>query len=249
MSNLKLGIIMIDEPFYSKKFILNLIKKYEVEFVILHTDFISFKRIVKTFFIYRFKKFFITVLSVLKNIVVGGEINNILKKYKIKTIKTAKVNSDEVFEFTQNNEIDVLISFNCPEKIKKRLLDKPSKIPINIHLGYLPSYRGVFPVFHAFINKEKFVGATIHIMNENFDDGKILLQEKVEIEESDDMLTLYEKTFSLIPNLTIDALNGILHNNIELKSNDPEYGSYHSFPTFKEVIKYRKMTSKKVKNK
>jgi len=234
---------MIDEPFYSKKFILNLIKKYEIEFVILHTDFISFNRIVKTFFIYRFKKFFITVLYVLKNIVVGGEINNILKKYKIKTIKTGKVNSDEVFEFTENNQIDVLISFNCPEKIKKRLLDKPSKIPINIHLGYLPSYRGVFPVFHAFINKEKYVGTSIHIMNENFDDGKILIQEKVEVEDNDDMLTLYDKIFSLIPNLTLKVLRDIETGATKLIPNGPQNASYYSFPTFKEVFKYRKMTS------
>ena len=52
--------------------------------------------------------------------------------------------------------------------------------------------------------------------NENYDDGKILIQEKVKIEESDDMLTLYEKTFSLIPDLTIAALNGVFKNNIDL---------------------------------
>ena len=46
---------MIDEPFYSKEFILKMIKAYEVEFVILHTDFINLKRIIKTFFIYRLK--------------------------------------------------------------------------------------------------------------------------------------------------------------------------------------------------
>jgi methionyl-tRNA formyltransferase len=247
MGNLKVGIIMIDEPFYSEEFILKMIETYEVEFVILHTDFISLKRIIKTFFIYRLKNFIFTVFSVLRNNIYGGQINNILKNHKIKTMKTGDVNSNEVASFILDKDVDVLISFNCPQKIKSKLLNLPSKFPINIHLGYLPAYRGVFPIFHAFINEEKFVGTTIHVMNENFDDGKILVQEKVEIVESDNMLTLYEKTFSLIPRLTIDALNGILNNNIELKSNDPQYGSYHSFPTFKEVIKYRKMTSKKVK--
>ena len=240
---------MIDEPFYSKKFILKMIEAYKIEFVILHTDFINLKRIIKTFFIYGLKKFVSTVFSVLRNNINGGQINNILKNHKIKTIKTNDVNGNEVENFISDKDIDILISFNCPQKIKSNLLDLPSKFPINIHLGYLPTYRGVFPIFHAFINKENFVGVTIHIMNENYDDGKILIQEKVEIEKSDDMLTLYEKTFSLIPNLTIAALNGIFNNNIDLKSNDKQNGSYHTFPSFKDIIKYRKMTSRMLKKK
>lgn len=244
MENFKVGIIMIDEPFYSKEFILKMVETYEVEFVILHTDFISLNRIIKTFFIYRLKKFVLTVFSVLRNNFEGGQINNILKNYKINTIKTSDINGEEVENFISDKNIDILISFNCPQKIKSNLLNHASKFPINIHLGYLPRYRGVFPIFHAFINKEKFVGVTIHIMNENYDDGKILLQEKVEIEESDDMLTLYKKTFSLIPDLTIDALNRVYENNFHLKPNDKHSGSYHSFPSFKEIIRYRKMTSR-----
>tara|TARA_A100001035_G_C27779504_1_gene500965 strand:- start:1470 stop:2219 length:750 start_codon:yes stop_codon:yes gene_type:complete len=249
MENFKIGIIMIDEPFYSKEFILKMIKAYEVEFVILHTDFINLNRVIKTFFIYRLKKFVWTVVLVLRNSFNGGQINNLLKNHKIKTMKTNDINSLEVENFISDKDIDILISFNCPQKIKSNLLNLASKFPINIHLGYLPKYRGVFPIFHAFINKEKFVGVTIHIMNENYDDGKILIQKKVEIEESDDMLTLYEKTFSLIPDLTIAALNEVFKNNIDLKPNDKENGSYHSFPSFKEIIKYRKMTSRINKNK
>ena len=54
-------------------------------------------------------------------------------------------------------------------------------------------------------------------------------RKKVEIEESDDMLTLYKKTFSLIPDLTIDALNRVYENNFHLKPNDKHSGSYHHF--------------------
>ena len=39
----------------------------------------------------------------------------------------------------------------------------------------------------------------------SIENGETVLEP--EIEESDDMLTLYKKTFSLIPDLTIDALN------------------------------------------
>ena len=49
MNKLKIGIIMIEEPFYSKLFVQRLLKDFNIEFVILHTDFVSVERIVKTF--------------------------------------------------------------------------------------------------------------------------------------------------------------------------------------------------------
>ena len=37
---------MIEEPFYSKLFVQRLLKDFNIEFVILHTDFVSVERIV-----------------------------------------------------------------------------------------------------------------------------------------------------------------------------------------------------------
>ena len=52
MSKLKLGIIMIDEPFYSKDFINQLLNNFEIKYVLLHTEFVSVERIIKTLMIY-----------------------------------------------------------------------------------------------------------------------------------------------------------------------------------------------------
>ena len=51
MSKLKLGIIMIDEPFYSKDFINQLLNNFEIKYVLLHTEFVSVERIIKTLMI------------------------------------------------------------------------------------------------------------------------------------------------------------------------------------------------------
>ena len=232
---------MIDEPFYSKQFINEILNNFEVRFVLLHTDFVSLERIFKTFFIYGPIKFISTVVNVLKNSINGGEINNILISNQIPTMKTKNINSDDVFNFIESKEIDVLISFNCPEKIKTRILNLPKIYPINIHLGYLPTYRGLFPMFHAFINKEDYAGVTIHIMNTKYDDGSILNQIKVPIQNDDTLLTLYEKAFSKIPKLTVETLIEVGNENNLLIENDVINSTYFSYPTLKQIFAYRKI--------
>lgn len=53
---------------------------------------------------------------------------------------------------------------------------------INIHYSLLPKYRGYHSTVWAILNNEEFLGATIHLMNENIDDGDIIFQYKVKNE-------------------------------------------------------------------
>lgn len=50
---------------------------------------------------------------------------------------------------------------------------------LNIHYSLLPKYRGMHSTVWAILNDEDYLGATIHIMNENIDDGPILYQYKI----------------------------------------------------------------------
>lgn len=73
---------------------------------------------------------------------------------------------------------------------------------INIHPSLLPKYGGKgmygMRVHEAVIeNKEDFSGITIHLVNEEYDKGKILFQDKVEIETSDTAESLSNKIHAL----------------------------------------------------
>lgn len=50
---------------------------------------------------------------------------------------------------------------------------------LNIHYSLLPNYRGLHSTVWAILNDEDYLGATIHLMNENIDDGPIIYQYKV----------------------------------------------------------------------
>ena len=76
--------------------------------------------------------------------------------------------------------------WRVPEKIIKKFHNKI----VNIHPALLPKYGGKgmygMHVHNAVIeNKEKETGITIHYVNENYDEGAIILQEKFRIDDKD----------------------------------------------------------------
>ena len=73
----------------------------------------------------------------------------------------------------------------------------PDKI-INIHPSLIPSFCGAgyygLRVHEAALKKGvKVTGATVHLVNEKYDDGRILLQKAVAVEEGDTPETLQKR--------------------------------------------------------
>ena len=77
-------------------------------------------------------------------------------------------------------------------------IKKFSKIILNIHPSLLPKYKGLNTHFKAIKNKDKYSGATVHIVDEKLDSGQIILQKKVKILKSDTE-KLFPFPFSVFP--------------------------------------------------
>ena len=77
--------------------------------------------------------------------------------------------------------------------LSRKFIKKYSKPIINIHPSLLPKYKGLNTHSRAIKNKDKYSGATVHIVNEKLDSGKIIIQEKVKILKSDEEKTLKKK--------------------------------------------------------
>ena len=56
----------------------------------------------------------------------------------------------------------------------------PDRI-INIHPSLLPKYKGLDPIQRSLDNGDEVTGCTVHMVTEELDSGKILMQEEVEI--------------------------------------------------------------------
>ena len=87
-------------------------------------------------------------------------------------------------------DLQVVVAFR---KLPEAVWLLPELGTINLHASLLPDYRGAAPINHAIINGEKETGVTTFYINEKIDTGKIILQQKIAIDENDTAGTLHDK--------------------------------------------------------
>jgi len=66
---------------------------------------------------------------------------------------------------------------------------------INFHPGLLPNYKGCYSTSWSLINNEQYVGYTYHFINSEYDEGNILLMDKIKINSNDTAHSLHYKIF------------------------------------------------------
>jgi len=106
-------------------------------------------------------------------------------------------------EIERDAKADLCLVSTYHKKIKLNNLS--FKKAINIHPSYLPDFKGRDPISDVIQNKSSFTGVTAFHMTEILDDGEIIIQEKIKIEENDDkskllikMSPIYEKYTNFI---------------------------------------------------
>lgn len=110
----------------------------------------------------------------------------------------------------------LVLSLHSKQIFPKKLVD--SIKCINLHPGYNPYNKGIFPHIHSIINKYP-VGVTIHEMDTKIDNGNIIIQEELPIMSWDTSGSLYKKIFDLEIKLLKENLYNIL--NLDYQSHAP----------------------------
>lgn len=98
-----------------------------------------------------------------------------------------------------NPEMIILAGFLL--KIPTTLIEMSFPI-INIHPSLLPKYggKGMYGNYvHAAVieNKELFSGITIHKVNRNYDEGEVIFQKKIRLEQNESITSLAKKINNL----------------------------------------------------
>jgi len=91
---------------------------------------------------------------------------------------------DQIFiKSLQNFNADVflVIAFR---KLPKEVWEIPKKGTINLHTSLLPEYRGAGPINWVLINGEKTTGVTCFYINEIIDQGNIITQKKINLDQN-----------------------------------------------------------------
>lgn len=109
-------------------------------------------------------------------------------------------------------DLGIVIAFRMLPEI---VWGMPQFGTFNLHASLLPQYRGAAPINHAIINGDKVSGVTTFLLNHEIDKGAIIGQIKVDIEDDDNVGTLYEKLMNIGTGLVVDSVEKIAAGDIQ----------------------------------
>lgn len=111
----------------------------------------------------------------------------------LKILQSENVNQEEFLNKLKELKPDFIVVVAFGQKLSPELLAIPKYGCINLHASLLPEYRGSSPIHKAIIDGKKLTGNTTMYMDEGWDDGDIIYQQKVEIKNNDTVGVLHDK--------------------------------------------------------
>ena len=121
----------------------------------------------------------------------------------------------------EKHAVDLVVLAGYMKKIGKAILERFSDKIINIHPALLPKHGGQ-GMYGNFVHQavltagEKESGATIHLVNEEYDRGRILAQARVPVETNDTVETLAKRVLSAEHELYVDTISKIASGDLKL---------------------------------
>lgn len=87
-------------------------------------------------------------------------------------------------------DVQVVVAFRMLPEV---VWSMPPHGTFNLHASLLPQYRGAAPINWAIMNGERETGLTTFFLTHEIDTGKIILQEKLPISDTDNAGSLHDK--------------------------------------------------------
>jgi phosphoribosylglycinamide formyltransferase-1 len=120
-------------------------------------------------------------------------------------------NSEDIVLLLQEHKISHIVLAGYLSILDKTICQVWENKIINIHPSLLPKYggKGMYGehVHKAVIeNKELVSGATVHYVTEGIDDGNILIQKEIAVEENDTSSSLQKKVLKIEHEILIESL-------------------------------------------
>ena len=167
-------------------------------------------------------------------------VAQLAKHHCLPLYPTTNVNDSGYIAHLQELNIDILLSVAANQRFDSNLLGVPQLACLNVHSALLPKYRGLDGLFWALVHGESELGVTVHLMNEEFDDGAIIAQQAFEANPDDTLHKLYFKAMDVGADLISQALNQFDNGTVVSKPNDISESSYFSWPNREAAQQFRK---------
>ncbi len=116
-------------------------------------------------------------------------------------------NEQTVIDTLEPFKADLIVSASFGQKIPIQTIRAATFGGLNVHPSLLPKWRGADPVPWAILSGDHQTGVTIVTLEEKFDEGKIIAQQKYPITDKDTSDPLRTKLFQLGADLLVNNLS------------------------------------------
>jgi methionyl-tRNA formyltransferase len=239
----RIFLLLVDEPFYTSGCLAPLLERWapSIAGAGFPPGFFDWKRVKSSLRLYGIAGVAVRTLKAGFAAVRGGAVHRQLRQYGIRTMEVPDVNSTSFATVLMQLDVNLIVSLNCPQKLKTPLLSLPALGCINVHFGRLPRYRGILPIFHALLNGEASFGVTVHMMDERLDHGDILAQRDIPIRPGDTLETLYPQGFAAASELLDEVFAAFDEGRVVRRPNPASQMTYYSYPTKQQIREYYRL--------
>ncbi len=119
-------------------------------------------------------------------------------------------------------DLFVIVAFRI---LPKSVFTLPKFGSFNLHGSLLPKYRGAAPIQWALINGDSETGLTTFFLQEKVDTGNMILQEKINIDKTDNLGSLHDKMSLAGSELVMKTIDLIKTGNVKTFQQDNSLAS------------------------
>ena len=159
-----------------------------------------------------------------KRVLTPSPVKEVALKHNLPVLTPRKIRLE--YEEVLSYEPDLIITCAYGQIIPSALLDYPKYKCINTHGSLLPKGRGGAPIQHSLIDGDIKTGITLMFMNEKMDEGDILYQEELLIDDLDTNTTLFAKLSDLALKMLLDFLPKYFEGEYAARKQDNSLATY-----------------------
>lgn len=154
------------------------------------------------------------------NSVSFSPVKKVAIENNIKVFQPIKIRKE--YEDILSMEPDIIITCAYGQIIPSVILDYPKYGCVNVHASLLPELRGGAPLHHAIIDGYSKTGMTIMYMAPGMDDGDIITQKEVILDDSYTVGKLHDEMSNLGASLLLETLPSIFNGTNNRIKQDPD---------------------------
>jgi methionyl-tRNA formyltransferase len=143
-----------------------------------------------------------------KQVLSQSAVKKVAIANNIKVLQPTKIK--EEYQSILDLSPDIIITCAYGQFLPKEILDFPKYGCVNVHASLLPKLRGGAPIHKAIIEGYTTTGITIMYMGQKMDNGDIISQKSIEIENMDNVGTLHDKLSVLGADLLMETIPDII---------------------------------------